>query len=30
VIPAADTRRMMVEGIEYAWGTRPRVTSAGT
>ncbi|QEC50529.1 hypothetical protein FSW04_25060 [Baekduia soli] len=29
VIHPADTRRVIAEGIEFAWGTRPRVTSKG-
>ena len=30
VIQPADTRQVIAEGIEFAWGTRPRVTAHGS
>jgi propionyl-CoA carboxylase beta chain len=29
VIHPAETRRVIADAVEFAWGTRPRVTSKG-
>jgi propionyl-CoA carboxylase beta chain len=30
VIDPAETRTRLIDGIEYAWGSRPRVSPSGT